>query len=260
MQPATLEWEHAQLDAGRCRHAQSGARRLRPGGGLPNPAFRFDRRACFPVPTWQRPSHGAQRRSPRHGRPEIFKYRPGERVHQHGVHWPAVGISMDGRGSWRDNVFVERLWRSVKYEEVCLRAYDSVAEARSSIGGYLAFYNRKRPHSSLDGRMPTKLILAAWRWRRPHDVRRQSMETTGRETNYRNRNAVQTNPATSTCGLAKASSCHPQVAGRRNPPQQESLQHLRYWSDLGWPPPYDNGRKAWICQLTSYAQICEQVN
>ena len=61
---------------------------------------------------------------------------------------------MDGRGSWRDNVFVERLWRSVKYEEVYLRAYDSVAEARGSIGGYLDFYNRKRPHSSLDARTP----------------------------------------------------------------------------------------------------------
>jgi putative transposase len=66
----------------------------------------------------------------------------------------AIRISMDGRGSWRDNVFVERLWRSVKYEEVYLRAYDSVAEARGSIGGYLAFYNRKRPHSSLNGRTP----------------------------------------------------------------------------------------------------------
>ena len=50
---------------------------------------------------------------------------------------------MDGRGSWRDNVFVERLWRTVKYEEVYLRAYDSVAEARSSISSYTAFYNRR---------------------------------------------------------------------------------------------------------------------
>ena len=56
---------------------------------------------------------------------------------------------MDGRGSWRDNVFVERLWRAVKYEEIYLRAYDSVAEARRSICNYLAFYNRKRPHSKL---------------------------------------------------------------------------------------------------------------
>jgi putative transposase len=66
----------------------------------------------------------------------------------------AIIISMDGRGAWRDNVFVERLWRSVKYEEVYLRAYDSVAEARASIGRYFDFYNRKRPHSSLDARTP----------------------------------------------------------------------------------------------------------
>ena len=65
-----------------------------------------------------------------------------------------ITISMDGRGAWRDNVFVERLWRSVKYEEVYLRAYDSVAEARASIGRYLEFYNRKRPHSSLAARTP----------------------------------------------------------------------------------------------------------
>ncbi len=63
---------------------------------------------------------------------------------------------MDGRGAWRDNVFVERLWRSVKYEEVYLRAYDSVGQARASLGRYLDFYNRKRPHSSLDARTPEK--------------------------------------------------------------------------------------------------------
>ena len=60
-----------------------------------------------------------------------------------------VAISMDGRGAWRDNVFVERLWRSVKYEEVYLRAYDSVSEARSSIGRYLAFYNPASEHPSV---------------------------------------------------------------------------------------------------------------
>ena len=65
-----------------------------------------------------------------------------------------IAISMDGKGAWRDNVFVERVWRSVKYEEVYLRAYDSVAEARASIGRYLEFYNHKRPHSSLDARTP----------------------------------------------------------------------------------------------------------
>ena len=61
---------------------------------------------------------------------------------------------MDGKGAWRDNVFVERLWRSVKYEEVYLKAYESVGQARTSIGKYLEFYNRKRPHSSLDDRTP----------------------------------------------------------------------------------------------------------
>jgi putative transposase len=65
-----------------------------------------------------------------------------------------VAISMDGKGAWRDNVFVERLWRSVKYEEVYLRAYDTVAEARLSLSRYLDFYNRLRPHSSLDRRTP----------------------------------------------------------------------------------------------------------
>ena len=63
-------------------------------------------------------------------------------------------ISMDGKGAWRDNVFVERLWRSVKYEEVYLHAYASVPEARASLGRYLTFYNSRRPHSSLDRRTP----------------------------------------------------------------------------------------------------------
>ena len=67
-----------------------------------------------------------------------------------------IAISMDGKGSWRDNVFVERLWRSVKYEEVYLRAYDSVAGARASLGRYLEFYNHKRPHSSLDAQTPDR--------------------------------------------------------------------------------------------------------
>jgi putative transposase len=65
-----------------------------------------------------------------------------------------IAISMDGRGAWRDNVFVERLWRSLKYEEVYLRAYTSVGEARASLGRYLNFYNALRPHSSLDARTP----------------------------------------------------------------------------------------------------------
>ena len=70
-----------------------------------------------------------------------------------------IAISMDGKGAWRDNVFVERLWRTVKYEEVYLRAYTGVAEARASIGRYLSFYNGKRPHSSLGGKSPDQAYI-----------------------------------------------------------------------------------------------------
>ena len=66
----------------------------------------------------------------------------------------SIDISMDGKGAWRDNVFVERLWRTVKYEEVYLRAYESVTDARKSLGLYFAFYNGERPHSSLGRRTP----------------------------------------------------------------------------------------------------------
>ncbi|CAN2534192.1 IS3+family+transposase+ISRj2 [Methylocapsa aurea] len=94
----------------------------------------------------------------KHGRPEIFNTDQGSQFTGHdftSVLLDAkIAISMDGKGAWRDNVFVERLWRSVKYEEVYLRAYDSVSEARASIAKYLAFYNERRPHSSLDSRTP----------------------------------------------------------------------------------------------------------
>jgi hypothetical protein len=63
-----------------------------------------------------------------------------------------IAISMDGRGAWRDKFVVERLWRSVKYEEVYLRAYGSVSEVQTSIGRYLNFYNNRRTHSALDRR------------------------------------------------------------------------------------------------------------
>ncbi len=65
-----------------------------------------------------------------------------------------IKISMDGKGAWRDNVFVERLWRTIKYEEVYLRAYANVPEARASLAGYIGFYNSRRPHSLLDGKTP----------------------------------------------------------------------------------------------------------
>jgi putative transposase len=92
------------------------------------------------------------------GCPEIFNTDQGSQFTSHDftsvLLKNEIAISMDGKGAWRDNVFVERLWRSIKYEEVYLRAYDTVAEARASIGRYLAFYNGRRPHSSLDRRTP----------------------------------------------------------------------------------------------------------
>jgi putative transposase len=94
----------------------------------------------------------------RHGSPEIFNTDQGSQFTSAdftGVLIAnAIAISMDGKGAWRDNVFVERIWKSVKYEEVYLHAYDSVSEARSSIGRYLDFYNHRRPHSSLDRKTP----------------------------------------------------------------------------------------------------------
>jgi len=68
-----------------------------------------------------------------------------------------IQISMDAAGCWRDNVFVERLWRSVKYEEVYVRAYDSISAARQGLGRYLTFYNQHRPHRALDGKTPEQV-------------------------------------------------------------------------------------------------------
>ncbi len=65
-----------------------------------------------------------------------------------------IALSMDGKGCWRDNVFIERFWRSLKYEEVYLHAYDSMTIAKASITRYINFYNGFRPHSALDGRTP----------------------------------------------------------------------------------------------------------
>ena len=94
----------------------------------------------------------------RFGKPDIFNTDQGSQFTSIAftsiLHREKIAISMDGRGAWRDNVFVERLWRSVKYEEVYLRAYASVSVARSSLGRYLTFYNSRRPHSSLDRKTP----------------------------------------------------------------------------------------------------------
>ena len=96
---------------------------------------------------------------------------------------------MDGKGAWRDNVFVERLWRSVKYEEVYLRAYDSVSEARASIGRYLDFYNGRRPHSSLDGMTPDQAYF--------NRCRSARQPNPGRHSTYRCGEIVQTTGAAS---------------------------------------------------------------
>jgi putative transposase len=93
-----------------------------------------------------------------HGAPKILNTDQGSQftstafvdlVQQHGIRF-----SMDGKGAWRDNLFVERLWKSVKYEEVYLHAYDSVAEAHQGLSRYFTFYNSGRPHAALDGRTP----------------------------------------------------------------------------------------------------------
>ena len=76
-------------------------------------------------------------------------------VQHHGIR-----LSMDGQGAWRDNLFVERLWKSVKYEEVYLHAYDSVPEAQRRLARYFTFYNSGRPHSALDGRTPDMVYFA----------------------------------------------------------------------------------------------------
>ncbi|MEG3174579.1 IS3 family transposase [Sphingomonas sp. ZB1N12] len=99
----------------------------------------------------------------RYGKPAIFNSDQGSQFTSTAftavLHREEIAISMDGKGCWRDNVFVERLWRSVKYEEVYLNAYASVPEARAGIGRYIGFYNAVRPHSALGGRTPDQIYF-----------------------------------------------------------------------------------------------------
>ena len=104
----------------------------------------------------------------RYGTPEIFNTDQGSQFTSAeftgALLAKGIAISMDGKGAWRDNVFVERLWRTIKYEEVYLRAYDTVNDARGSLGRYIAFYNSRRPHSSLDRQPPDRACTACSLW------------------------------------------------------------------------------------------------
>ncbi len=95
------------------------------------------------------------------GRPEIFITDQGAQFTREAFTGLllelGVRVSMDGKGRYRDNIFVERLWRSIKYEEVYLKAYQTVAEARVGINAYLEFYNRQRPHQALGYRTPAEV-------------------------------------------------------------------------------------------------------
>ena len=100
-----------------------------------------------------------------HGKPGIFNTDQGSQFTSSDfievLQRNEISISMDGKGAWRDNIFVERLWRSVKYEEVYLKAYQSVSEARDSIGRYIQFYNTLRPHSALDRQTPDEAYFGS---------------------------------------------------------------------------------------------------
>ena len=93
-----------------------------------------------------------------HGKPEIMNTDQGSQFTSQAftglLKEKGIQISMDGKGAWRDNVFVERLWRSLKYEEVYLHAYDTVSAAKAGLDRYFRFYNKRRPHSSLDRQTP----------------------------------------------------------------------------------------------------------
>jgi putative transposase len=94
----------------------------------------------------------------KHGSPAIFNTDQGSQFTSESftdvLKARGIKISMDGKGRWVDNVFVERLWRSLKYEQVYLHAYESVAQATAGIAAYLDFFNRARPHSALGAQTP----------------------------------------------------------------------------------------------------------
>ena len=100
----------------------------------------------------------------KYGQPEIFNTDQASRFTSEAftaaLKERGIEISLDARGSWRDNVFVERLRRLIKYEEVYLHAYESVSQAKAGLGRYIGFYNAHRPHSWLDKRSPDEFYFA----------------------------------------------------------------------------------------------------
>ncbi len=100
----------------------------------------------------------------RYGTPEIVNTDQGSQFtaeeFTHAVLSRGCRLSMDGKGAWRDNVFVERLWRTIKYERVYLRAYDGVSIARADLAEFIGWYNTERPHSSLDDQTPNETYWA----------------------------------------------------------------------------------------------------
>lgn len=99
----------------------------------------------------------------KYGKPEIFNTDQGSQFTSEAftgrLKKEGINISMDGKGRWCDNVFVERFWRSIKYEEIYLHGYDSVSEARSRIGQYIQFFNNRRPHSRLQAQTPDQVYF-----------------------------------------------------------------------------------------------------
>ena len=101
-----------------------------------------------------------------YGKPEIFNTDQGAQFTSEAFTSvlldAKITISMDGKGRCMDNVFIERLWRSLKYEEVYLNAYENVADAKAGIGSWISFYNVSRPHQALDYRTPTEILAGLW--------------------------------------------------------------------------------------------------
>jgi putative transposase len=136
----------------------------------------------------------------RHGRPDIFNTDQGSQFTGSAftgvLASNGIAISMDGKGAWRDNMFVEWLWRSVRYEEVYLRTYETVGEARHSIGRYLDFYNGRRPLRALTSTLrikPTSIFRRSARQPNP-----------GRGSTYRRGESVQTTGTSSECKMPPA--------------------------------------------------------